>query len=248
MRKLGFSTGALALEDFRRGLDLCKTHKLAAVELSALRLPELRPLIDALPGLDLGAFAYVSLHAPSRYLPGEEPMILGLLEKAAARGIPVVVHPDAICDVEAWKSLGPMLLLENMDRRKPVGRSVAELEPLFDRLPAAGFCFDIGHARQFDPSMVEAELLLRRFRGRIRQLHVSEVNTFSRHERLSYLSYFAFRRVASLIPLDAPVILEARVGPEEIGRELRFAQKCLAPEHVREPEARPEPLIPAPAW
>lgn len=248
MRKLGFSTGALALGDFRRGLELCRTHRLAAVELSALRLPELRPLIDALPGLDLGAFDYVSLHAPGRYQPEEEPMILGLLEKAAARGIPVVVHPDAIRDLDAWKQLGRMLLLENMDRRKPVGRSVSELEPLFERLPEAGFCFDIGHARQFDPSMVEAELLLQRFRGRIRQLHVSEVNTFSRHERLSYLSYFAIRRVAPLIPADAPVILEARVEPDEVGRELRFAEECLAPEPGREPAARPEPLMPVPAW
>src|SRR5260221_12550604 len=39
---------------------------IAAIELSALRDHELRPLIEALPRLEIDGFAYVSLHAPSR--------------------------------------------------------------------------------------------------------------------------------------------------------------------------------------
>lgn len=45
MRPVGFSTGALAYSDFRRGLAMARTAVCAAVELSALRQPELFPLL-----------------------------------------------------------------------------------------------------------------------------------------------------------------------------------------------------------
>jgi sugar phosphate isomerase/epimerase len=247
MRTIGFSTGALALDDFQKGLELSRQHELAALELSALRFHELEPLIHALPNLDLSGFRYVSLHAPSRYEGAEEPDVIDLVLRAAQRGIPVIVHPDAIVDAQAWRALGGMLCLENMDKRKPAGRSVPELAHFFDLLPEAGFCFDIGHARQFDPSMTEAELLLRAYGERLRQLHVSEVNTFSRHERLSYLSYFSYRRVAASIPAEIPIILEALVQPEEIEREVQFAIECLTPAPAREAGSATPVLSPAPA-
>src|SRR4051794_1997340 len=71
------------------------------------------------------------------------------------RGYPVVVHPDVIFDRPRWRVLGEALFIENMDKRKPVGRTVEELQEFFRDLPAARFCFDIGHARQVDPSMTE---------------------------------------------------------------------------------------------
>ncbi len=247
MRTIGFSTGALALSDFRKGLDLSRQHRLPAVELSALRLHELAPLIQALPDLDLSGFRYVSLHAPSKYEEGEERAVVNLVVKAAEKGIPVVLHPDAIADSHAWRALGSMLCLENMDRRKPIGRSVPELAHFFDLLPEARFCFDIGHARQFDPSMTEGELLLRQYGNRLCQLHVSEVNTFSRHERLSFLSYFAYRRVAAWIPEAVPIILEAQLRPDEIEREVQFALDCLTPPDPYESTLDAAPLRPAPA-
>ena len=49
MRPIGFSTGALAYGDFRRGLDIVRENQLPVVELSALREPELEPLVASLP-------------------------------------------------------------------------------------------------------------------------------------------------------------------------------------------------------
>ncbi|MCS7043123.1 MAG: hypothetical protein N2036_09435 [Bryobacteraceae bacterium] len=247
MRAIGFSTGALALGDFRCGLELSSRHGLPAVELSALRYHELKPLVDALTDLKLDGFRYVSLHAPSRYEEKEEPTVASLAMKAAERGIPVVVHPDAIHDAACWRQFGRMLLIENMDKRKPAGRTVQELEHFFELLPDAGFCFDIGHARQFDPSMTEAELLLRAYAERLSQVHMSEVNSFSRHERLSFLSYFSCRRVAAWIPENVPIILEAPVQPGEIEHEVRFAMDCLTPPPLRDKDwvAPASSLLPA---
>lgn len=158
MRTTGFSTGALARGNFRRGLELCRKHNLRAVEFSALRFHELPALVEALPELDLSGFDFVPVHAPSQYEASEERRIVRLLEKAVERKIPVVIHPDAISDAAAWQGFGSLLLIENMDRRKSTGRSAGELEHFFDLLPEAGFCLDLGHARQFDPSMTEAGL------------------------------------------------------------------------------------------
>jgi hypothetical protein len=73
------------------------------------------------------------------------------------------------------------------------------------------------------------------------------VNTFSRHERLSYLSYFSYRRVAASIPAEIPIILEALVQPEEIEREVQFAIECLTPAPAREAGSATPVLSPAPA-
>lgn len=53
MRPIGFSTGALALSNFRLALEELQGQPVNAVELSALRYPELQPLLDALESLTL---------------------------------------------------------------------------------------------------------------------------------------------------------------------------------------------------
>ena len=64
-----------------------------------------------------------------------------------------------------------------MDKRKPVGRTVEELKRIFDKLPDAQMCFDIAHARQVDTSMTIAYSIAQAFRGMIKQIHISTVNT-----------------------------------------------------------------------
>ena len=67
MRPIGFSTGALALGNFRAALDDLHDIDTDAVELSALRDHEVGPLMQALPGLDLSRYSYVSVHGPSAF-------------------------------------------------------------------------------------------------------------------------------------------------------------------------------------
>jgi hypothetical protein len=82
MRPIGFSTGALAYADFQRGLAMMRCKKLQALELSALRQDELVPLLDALVALDLSEFEYVSIHAPSQFVPDCETFLLGPASRA----------------------------------------------------------------------------------------------------------------------------------------------------------------------
>jgi hypothetical protein len=157
MRPIGFSSGALALGDFRRALAMLADLDLPVLELSALRVRELEPLVEALD--DLGVerrFAYVAFHAPSRIEVEEEGPVVALLRQVAKRGWPVVVHPGVMWTPALWQPLGDLLCIENMDHRNATGRTCSELATLFETYPAATLCLDLGHARQIDPSMVEA--------------------------------------------------------------------------------------------
>jgi hypothetical protein len=219
MRPVGYSTGAIALGDFSHALAVLAARSLNAVELSALRMSEVEPLLRALPEIDLSAYAYVSFHAPSSFQREEEQHLVSLLSGLPANW-PIVLHPDTIHQPLHWAPIASRLALENMDRRKNTGRSAAELKQIFRLLPQARMCLDLGHARQVDPSMIGAYELLQEFSTRIVQLHISEVDTLNRHDRISHTAALAFLHVQQFVPADAALILESQVSEAEIDREV----------------------------
>jgi hypothetical protein len=228
MRPIGFSTGALAYADFMQGLSIIRANHLRTVELSALREDELEPLIGSFAHLELRDFEYVSFHAPSKLVTLSEKRLIELLQEVAQKNWPLIVHPDVIKEFDAWAVFGELLCIENMDKRKPIGRTARELALLFEKLPNASLCLDLGHVRQVDPTMSVAFEILERFGGRLRQLHVSEVNTNSQHDALTFETALAFQKVSALIPQSIPVILESRVTPDRVEEEVSNCRNALA--------------------
>ena len=137
------------------------------------------------------------------------------------------------------EGLGEQSVLKTWTNEKKTGRTAAQLKRFFDELPEATFCFDIGHARQVDPTMQEAETFLQCFRDRLRQVHMSYVNSQSRHERLNHESVMAFRRVAELIKDSIPVILETPVSTESIDEEVSAAESVFGKTDFVEHRALP---------
>jgi hypothetical protein len=232
MRLIGFSTGALSRGDFRAALRVLLQAHVYAVELSALRQNELIPLINDLNGLDLREFRYTAFHAPSVMDREFETVAIDALHEVALRGWPIIIHPDAMHDPSRWENFGDLLCIENMDKRKPIGETAASLSEIFKFLPHASLCFDIGHARQVDPTMSEAAAILQCHKGRLRQVHISEVNSQSKHDPISYESILAFQRVAHLIPEAVHVIVESRVSEDHVDEEIQIARKALSFENV----------------
>jgi len=229
MRTVGFSSGAVAYGDFRGALTNLRDRHFECLELSALRVPELAPLIEALPQLDLSAYSYVSLHAPSMFTREEEASVAETLYTGVPEAWPIVVHPDTIHDFKHWIRFGKRIAIENMDRRKPIGRTAGELQEIFNCLPEASLCFDVGHARQCDTSMTEAFLILSKFSGRLVQVHISEVNSASQHDPISHGAKLAFQRIACMIPEQIPIIIESRVTDTQISVEAVRALEALTP-------------------
>lgn len=236
MRPIGFSTGAVACADFKSALELLAQTNTSAVELSALRLGELRPLVDAIASLNLERYLHVSVHLPSFFSENFENEVLSMALRLPEQW-PLVVHPDVIRNWDLWRELGHRVCIENMDKRKPVGQTREDLLAIFEELPNAGLCFDIGHAHQIDPTMCEAIMTLTEFREKLRELHVSEVNSDNKHDPISLEAQRSFAIVARLIPGGVPAILESRVAdPGEpldhhvlgrVAREVKLVESLL---------------------
>ncbi|MBS9477314.1 hypothetical protein [Ancylobacter radicis] len=227
MSVIGFSTGAIALDDFETALRLLAPTRANAVELSALRAAELPALLAALP-LKFSElqrrYKYISFHAPTNF--DDERGLVQQLKVIANMGLNIVVHPDTMHDFAAWRLLGARLCIENMDSRKPTGRTADELAPFFDLLPEAQLCFDVAHARQVDSSMTEAVRILRRYAGRLAQVHISEVNSKGRHFTMSFAAKLAYAPFAAQLS-RIPVIIEAMVKRDEIGSEIVATEGIL---------------------
>ena len=179
-----------------------------AVELAALsedELPGLEAYLAAAPELP---FDYLSVHAPVKHLRMPEAELVARLAHLAPVVDAIVVHPDAMDDPLAYRPLGSCLVLENMDARKPTGRTVAELEPFFAALPEAGLCLDVAHVLTIDATLAEGERLLDAFAGRLRHLHVSSIDEDCRHTPLTVEQETRFGGLLRRSP-DVPWILEA---------------------------------------
>ncbi len=226
MRSIGFSTGALALGDFDKGLALMAPRHTSVIELSALREEELPSLMEALDRLHLDGYKHVSVHAPSRLRTMKEAAVADMLRPCLKRGWHVVLHPDAIGDHGCWRDFGRWLCIENMDKRKEAGRTAVELRRHFRELPEASMCLDLAHARQVDPTLGIAREILREYREKIVQLHLSELDVKSHHEPLSMAAVWAIREIAHLLP-ECPVVLESMVQPDGIDAELEMAARCF---------------------
>jgi hypothetical protein len=235
MRPIGFSTGALAKGDFSRGVELQReAESISAIELSALRDHELPLLADVIDRLDLDGFQYVSFHAPSSLRELDEQTVFDLLCKLPPSW-PIIVHPEIIQTPSLWATLGERLCIENMDNRKSTGRTVHELAMLFALLPLARFCLDLGHARQIDPTMVTAILMLQEFGERLRQVHVSDVGPHGEHGSIGALAQLAFSRVASHIPNTCPLIIESMIEFADIAEEVAAVKQVFdRPATIRE--------------
>ncbi|MFT3703100.1 MAG: TIM barrel protein [Agriterribacter sp.] len=219
---IGFSTGSLALGDFRRAISMQDGCGANSIELSALREDELFELLGALDSLNLQSFKYVSFHAPSKLFRLSEKDLIRFLRGVYDRGYNIIVHPDLIEDFEEWRVFGSLLCIENMDKRKAIGQTALDLQNIFEKLPEASLCFDIAHAKQIDPTMLEALSIASIFHSRISEIHISDVNSNSQHEPLNLGSVIAFRKLRRYLDINTPLIIESPVNLDEIPRELEM--------------------------
>jgi hypothetical protein len=179
-----------------------------AIELSALSETELPSLAEYLAGARSLPFRYISIHGPSKQRELPEGQLVVELVELARYADGVVMHPDTFERSELYRPLGHKLLLENMDARKPTGRTPEELAATFAELPEAGFCFDIAHAWSIDPQMAVAADLLDRFGDRLRHVHLSSLSPDLHHITLTADHGELFRPTLERC-VDVPWIFEA---------------------------------------
>lgn len=207
--RIGFSSGALELGHYRKALSWLRSEQIWNVELSALRLQELQPLVEDLDSLDLDGFEHISFHAPSSFPEEAETLVVSQLREVAKRGWNIVVHPDVIYKPRHWRIFGDQLLIENMDRRKPIGRKPSELNTILAELPKARLCLDVAHARELDPSMTLLKELSEQFQERIAEIHISELDKHCRHLPMTDDAVYDYQSALGSMNPNIPVIIES---------------------------------------
>lgn len=207
---LGCSTGFMAelRNDWDSLVERAAAVSSMAAELSALSAYELPGLLEYLGAAPRLPFLFVSVHAPSKDLNGDERAHVEALCRVPAWVDAIVVHPDTISDPTLYLPLGRRLVLENMDRRKEGGQVAGALAALFVELPEAGLCLDVAHAKDVDPTMGVASEILRRFSSRLSHVHVSSLDELQHHVPLTREDEALFEPVLARCR-DVPWILEA---------------------------------------
>jgi hypothetical protein len=194
--------------DWDRLVDRAAAVSSMAVELSAVSASELPGLLEYLASAPRLPFLFVSVHAPSKGLSGDERANVEALRRMPAWVDGIVVHPDTISDPALYQPLGRRLVLENMDRRKKSGHVADDLGALFAELPEARLCIDVAHAKDVDSTMGAGSEMLRRFSSRLSHVHVSSLDESQHHVSLTAEDEALFEPVLARCR-DVPWILEA---------------------------------------
>ena len=180
----------------------------SVVELSALHGEELPGLMRVLHEGIADQFSYASVHAPAKGWELDSSDLATCLATLPSSVSAVVVHPDTLIEPEAFRRLGALLVLENMEPRRATGRRVDELQKLFDLLPEARFCLDVAHAHLCDHSLDLAHDLIDEFADRLAQVHLSSIEEDGRHVPLRVNDAIAFEPLLDRCT-GIPWILEA---------------------------------------
>jgi hypothetical protein len=179
-----------------------------AGELSALSESELPGLVAFLNDSPELPFSYLSVHAPTKGRELRESELIDLLLELPNEVASIVVHPDVIDEPSEYARLGTRLVIENMDCRKPIGRTAAELDEYFAQLPEAGLCFDVPHAASVDPTLATGQRILDAHGHRLRQVHLSSLDDICHHQPLTPADEVRFTELVDRCR-DVPWILEA---------------------------------------
>ena len=170
------------------------------IEFSAIKFHELEHILIELTECNvyidhgISEFSF-SIHLPTNFNHEQEIQIVDMLNHYDTGDANLILHPDTIHNFELWQDFRGMVLIENMDLRKKDGITVGEMETIFKKLPDANMCFDIGHARQVDPSMSLAVDIHEAFFDKILEIHISNVHHTGAHHHMNTESMSDFRKV-----------------------------------------------------
>ncbi|MCX6728423.1 MAG: hypothetical protein NTV39_01480 [Candidatus Saccharibacteria bacterium] len=231
---IGFSTGCLynthdSLDPAT--IDLFRRGGCNAIEIMIHRLPDIERFIK-LKASDIKGFKYTSVHAPI-YREGKKSEYIKAMKaiEKMHREVPfdaVVLHPDMFDDFSFLKDIGLPFAVENMDSRRESCKNVEDLQKVFTIFDVP-MVFDINHSFTNDPTMELSDDLVKAFKPKIKELHISGFGTF--HEPL-----FKTKQdmIISAVPnVDLPIIIESVLdSADEIDIELGYIKQHLTMGHL----------------
>lgn len=226
---IGFSTGCLYKTHDRLSPETINFFRKAgcnAIEIMFYSVSDAEKFLKLKDSYFEG-FEFTSVHAPM-YKGGEIDEYIRAMnaigEVHSRVGFDsVVLHPDMFDDFSFLKRFDLPFAIENMDNRKKSCKDVTDLRQVFNKFNVP-MVLDMNHCFSNDSSMKLADDLVKAFRPKIEEIHLSGFDTF--HDPL-------FKTKQEII-MDAmpdtslPIIIESGLGSvEEISIELEYIKRHL---------------------
>jgi len=236
---IGPSTGwlyAIEIYNLAEQEEFAKKAGANCVEMCTASIPERMAGLLLNPEM-FREFDFKSAHLdydPKSSLSLDEQVNFAKLAREQQRISAAVIHPVNIPQ-EYWEKIAKLEIpfafgIENMDRNKPEGFKINDLERLLS-IYSLGFVLDVQHAYEHDPAMGYAQELLEMGKNRLTHLHVSGETPYNNHS----LVYHATnkRQILDftkriLDVKNVPIILEGEYRDgTELTREINFLKKEL---------------------
>lgn len=200
-----------------------------AIEIMVYDMDE-APRLLQLDQKDFAGFRYVSIHAPSFDRFDTNSMIkfrltLDIFEEfcAKVRVNAIVFHPDQIGEWAIFENYTFPVLIENMDWRKDIGKYVESMQEIFEKADAP-MVLDLNHCFTNDPTMHLAEDMVKHFKDRIYEIHLSGFEKF--HEPLFQTGQVEI--LAAIPDKNMPVIIESVCATlEDAKKEFEYVRAFL---------------------
>lgn len=175
----------------------------------------------------LKSLPYVSIHAPFNLFSLEKKkdilahlqIVSTLYRQTGAQN--VVVHPTRSDSIKLLEEFDFSISIENMHPKD--GFDIPALSSIFSTYPEYRLCLDVSHAYLWSPR--ETGHLIRTFRDRISQIHLSGTYRKKCHQSLTIVTKTFMESIKELKTLNVPLIVEEDFQTkniEHVRKELRF--------------------------
>ena len=227
---IGFTSGELDMDNIDNAAKIALESGLDTIELSCLKIPELHNALRRFKNIEFDKFKHISFHCPSHVTEYEEEYIFMVVKEFIKRhDWNIVVHPYIVHRYDLWRTLGNKILIENMYNKYKIWHTADQLQVLFNELPEASFCLDIGHVKQVDYTLNEMKTLCTVFKDRLKEIHVSEVEVNGHHAPLNESTIIVLRELRSYgVDMEnLTYIIEASRGTNSPMDVVNFVKDCI---------------------
>jgi endonuclease IV len=182
----------------------------------------------------LKGLEYVSIHAPFRIIRGVDDAegikrLLSRIEEIykMTDSKAVIIHPCDIPEPKTVKKYNFNVITETVPKAHKEYRNL-KLEKVFKKYPKIGLCLDVAHS--YRNSKNETEYIVKKFKKRIKQIHLSGVYRNRDHISLRCVTKDFLKSIEPIKELDVPIIIEEGFGKNDINsikKEIKLVRELL---------------------
>jgi len=228
---LGFTTGELKPISIESKIEKYKELGCRAIELGLVDvgINERWLAVKKITPKQLEGFDHVSVHAPGgSFVYKKDKTTFAILDKLQIlydkfQFRHAIIHPDRVEDWSVFDKYSFSIATENMDSRKPIGKSVNSLKKIFDKVDCK-LVLDINHSYVNDKSLALVGEFYNAFKDRITEIHLSGYETL--HDPLFKTKQIEI--IKAIPDKNLPIIIESMQSSlDDIESEYNYIRNVL---------------------